>query len=78
MRKNILGKVNSSANKILAFLMLAVVAVQNVFAASVVTLPTTAKEDLSDTITTNFPTVIGVIVIMIAVSILIKIIRKAG
>jgi len=53
----------------------------NVLAAegdSKLTLPTDAKDTLTDIIQTNFSTVIGVVIIVVAAGLLIKLIRKVG
>jgi len=51
---------------------------QNALAATTLSLPADAKTDLIDIIETNFGTVIGVVVIVVAAGLLIKMIRKAG
>jgi type IV secretory pathway VirB2 component (pilin) len=71
-----LEKIKSFGNKVIAGCAVACAAVHNAAAEAVVTLPATAKTDLADTVTDNFPTIIGVIVIIIACGLLIKLLRK--
>ena len=71
-----LNKIKSFGKKVLGVCAVGAIAAQNATAAAVVTLPTDAKTDLSDTVTQNFPTIIGVIVIIIACGLLIKLLRK--
>jgi len=73
-----LNKISSFGKKVVGVLAVGALAAQNALAAAVVTLPADAKTDLSDTITDNFPTVIGVVVIMISVSLLIGLIKRVG
>jgi len=78
--KNILGKVNSSVNRAFAFLALALVTVQTAFAQEVSGLQIPAGTDttLIGYINTAFGVIIGVVVVVIAASLIIKMLRKAG
>jgi len=70
------GKVKSFGNKIACLLAVGLVAAQNAAAEAMVTIPATATADLKDTITTNFPVVLTVVLLTLACSILIGIIKK--
>jgi hypothetical protein len=81
MVKNLLGKVNSSANKFLAALMFLVVFGVGAFAqetATTLSIPSSAETTLVATINNNFGVVIGVIIAFTAACVLIKLIRKVG
>jgi len=71
-----LNKIKSFGKKVVGVLAVGAAAAQNAAAEAVVSLPATAKTDLADTVTDNFPTIIGVIVIIIACGLLIKLLRK--
>jgi len=77
--KNILGKVNSSANKLLASLAVAFVAVPSAFAqTSGLQIPTGTDTTLIGYINDAFGVIIGVVVVVIAAGLIIKMLRKAG
>lgn len=78
MMKKILGKANISANKVLFWLFVVVVAAQNSFAqTTTLTLPASAETTLTGIVNDNFGVVIGVIVVLVGASILITLIKKA-
>jgi len=75
----ILGKVNSSANKILFALMFAVLAVQSAFAqGGALEIPAATKDEITGYVTSGFPTVIAIVGLLVAAGVLIKLFRKAG
>jgi uncharacterized membrane protein len=76
--KNILGKVNSSANKLLAVLAASFVVAQNAFAAGGLEIPTGTDTTLIGYINDAFGVIIGVVIVLIAASIILKMLRKAG
>jgi hypothetical protein len=78
--KNLLAKVNSSASKVFAFFAVALLTVQNVFAQSPasLTIPAGTDNTLIGYINDAFGVIIGVVVVLIAAGIIIKMLRKAG
>jgi len=72
------GKVNSSANKLLAALMFALVSAQTVFAQSGLQIPAGTDTTLIGYINDAFGVIIGVVVVVIAAGLIIKMLRKAG
>ncbi|MCL1956646.1 MAG: hypothetical protein FWF63_04940 [Fibromonadales bacterium] len=75
--KNLLGKCNFHANKILASLAIAFVAVNNAFADGL-SIPTGTDTTLIGYINDAFGVIIGVVVVVIAAGLIIKMLRKAG
>jgi len=71
-----LEKVKSFGKKAVGVLIGVSLAAQNAAAEAMVTIPTTATADLKDTITTNFPVVLTVVLLTVACSILISVIKK--
>jgi len=71
-----LEKVKSFGKRVLGVLAVGAVAAQNAAAEAMVTIPATATTDLKDTVTTNFPVVLTVVLLTVACSILIAIIKK--
>lgn len=80
MRKNILGKVNSSANRFLAAAAVALLCAQSAVAqdASGLQLPAGTDTTLIGYINAAFGVIIGVVVVVIAAGLIIKMLRKAG
>jgi hypothetical protein len=76
--KNLLGKINSSANKILAALALAFVSIQTSFAQTGLVIPAGTDTTLISYINDAFGVIIGVVVVVIAAGLIIKMLRKAG
>jgi hypothetical protein len=77
--KKILGKVDSSANKILAMLLFLVLGIQNVFAqTSSLAIPASAETTLTGLINDNFGIIIGVVIVVVGAGLLIKFIKKVG
>ena len=70
------GKIKSFGKKAVGILTFGAVAVQNAAAEAMVTIPSTATADLKDTVTTNFPVVLTVVLLTVACSILINIVKK--
>jgi len=73
-----LNKIKAINGKLMAFLMLALLSVQSFAQTTGLTLPASAKEDLTDIINGSFGVVIGVVVLVVGAGLLIKLIRKAG
>jgi hypothetical protein len=76
--RNILGKVNSGASKILAALAFALVSAQSVFAQTDLEIPAGTDTQLIGYINAAFGVIIGVVIVCIAANIILKMLRKAG
>ena len=74
--KKIFGKVNSSANKVLALAALAVATAQA--QTSGLQIPAGTDTTLIGYINDAFGVIIGVVVVVIAAGLIIKMLRKAG
>jgi hypothetical protein len=63
-------------SKVVFILVSFMVLAQNAFAA--LEIPTTAKAQLEGYVEDNFPVIIGVIILLVGASLLIRLLRKTG
>jgi hypothetical protein len=77
--KNILGKINSSSSKILAALAVCILSAQSAFAQTTgLAIPAGTDTTLIGYINEAFGVIIGVVVVVIAAGLIIRMLRKAG
>jgi len=71
-----LEKIKSFGKKVACVFVAGAAVAQNAAAEALVTIPATATANLTDTITTNFPVVLTCVILSIACSLLIGILKK--
>jgi hypothetical protein len=78
VKNRMFEKVKKFASRVGAAVTVGFIAAQNAVAQTTLALPADTEEKLSGYITDSFPTVIGVLILVVGVGIIIAMLKRAG